>query len=55
MVICLRPFLNFHTVVGMITFVPKLQCDVPTAVLLAQSQLPISCENPVSKGAKQSN
>lgn len=55
MVICLRPFLNSHTMVGMITFVPKLQCGVPTSVLLAQSQLPISRENPVSKGGKQSN
>lgn len=36
-------------------FVPKLYSDRPSSELLSQSQLPVSCENLVSKGAKQSN
>lgn len=38
-----------------IIFVPKLYSDRPSSELLSQSQLPVSCENLVSKGAKQSN
>lgn len=37
-----------------IIFFPKLYSDRSSSELLSQSQLPVSCENLVSKGAKQS-
>lgn len=55
LVIFLSCILNSYAVVGTIIFVPKLCYDGPSSELLSQSQLPISCENLVSKGAKQSN
>lgn len=38
-----------------IIFFPKLYSDRAGSELLSQSQLPVSCENLVSKGAKQSH
>lgn len=38
-----------------ILFAPKLYSGRPSSELLSQSQLPVSCENLVSKGAKQSS
>lgn len=38
-----------------IIFVPKLYSDRPSSELRPQSQLPVSSENLVSKGGKQSN
>ena len=48
----LSPFLNLYTVVEMILFVPKLYSDGPSSEPLSWAQLPICCENLVSKGAK---